>query len=88
MNNIALTTALATAPTTAFAELRERPASGFRCWFAVLSTVAVVYWYYSVVVIEWMKETIYANSADFQKLPEADPPARALGMLTRTTFAV
>jgi len=85
MNNLALTGALATAPATAFTELRERPRFWFPLLAVVLSTAAVVYWYYSIVDIEWLKDVLYANNPDFQKLPEADR-ARAMGMFTRTTL--
>jgi Yip1-like protein len=82
MNNLALTAALATAPTSAFAELRERP----RFWFPLLllvgSTAALMYWYYSVVDIEWFKDAFYGNNSQIQALPEADR-ARALGMVGR-----
>jgi hypothetical protein len=85
MNNLSLAGALATAPATAFAELRERPRFWFPLLVVVLSTAVVVYWYYSVVDVEWLKDLLYGNNPDFQKLPEADR-ARALGMITRTTL--
>jgi len=84
VNNIALTVALATAPSTAFAELRERPRFWFPLLVVVFSTVAVLYWYYSVVDIEWLKELVFSNS-DLQILPP-DQRAEAMAMLDRNTM--
>ena len=85
MNNLALAGTLATAPSAAFAELRERPRFWFPFLLVVLSTAAVVYWYYSIVDVEWLKDVMYGNNPDIQKLPEADR-ARALGMFSRGTL--
>ena len=85
MNNIALTVALATAPSSAFAELRERPRFWFPLLILVFSTVAIVYWYYSVVDIEWLKDLMFSNNADLQALPQ-DKRAEAMAMLGRNTM--
>jgi Yip1 domain len=85
MNNIALTVALATAPSSAFAELRERPRFWFPLLILVFSTVAIVYWYYSVVDIEWLKDLMFSNNPDLQALP-ADKRAEAMAMLGRGTM--
>lgn len=82
MNNLALTAALATAPTTAFAELRERPRFWFPLLLLVATTVGLYYWYYSIVDIEWFKDAIYGNNPQIQALPEADR-ATAMGMVGR-----
>jgi len=82
MNNLALTGALATAPSSAFAELRERPRFWFPLLLLVATTVALVYWYYSTVDIEWLKDAMYSNNPQMQSLPEADR-ARAMGMVGR-----
>jgi Yip1 domain len=85
MNNLALSVALATAPSSAFVELRERP----RFWFPLLvvlaSTVAIIYWYYSAVDFEWLKDVMYGNNPDIQALPE-DKRAAAMAMLSRNTL--
>jgi hypothetical protein len=85
MNNLALAGALATAPSTAFAELRERPRFWFPLLVVMLSTVAVVYWYYSTVDVEWFKDVMYSNNPDIQKLPEAER-AGAMSMVRRGTL--
>lgn len=82
MNNLALTAALATAPSTAFAELRERPRFWFPLLLLVATTVGLLYWYYSVVDIEWFKDAIYSNNPQIQALPDAER-ARAMGMVGR-----
>ncbi|MEJ0085146.1 MAG: YIP1 family protein [Pseudomonadota bacterium] len=85
MNNLELAGALATAPSTAFTELRERPRYWFPLLAVVLSTAAVVYWYYSIVDVDWLKDALYGNNPDVQKLPEADR-AHAMGMISRGTL--
>jgi len=85
MNNLALSVALATAPSTAFAELRERPRFWFPLLLLVASTVAIIYWYYSTVDIEWLKDAMFSNNPDVLKLPEAERAAR-MAMLSRNTL--
>jgi hypothetical protein len=85
MNNLALAGALATAPSTAFAELRERPRFWFPLLLVVLSTVAMVYWYYSTVDIEWLKDLMFSNNPKFQQMPEAQR-AMAMGAVGRGTM--
>jgi len=85
MKNLALSVALATAPSSAFEELRQRPRFWFPLLLLVLSTMALSYWYYSVVDIEWFKDVMYGNNPDIQKLPEADR-ARAMAMVGRNTL--
>jgi len=65
MNNIALTVALATAPSTAFAELRERPRFWFPLLLVVFTTAGLNYWYYGIVDIEWLKDVILSNNPTF-----------------------
>lgn len=71
MNDLAVATALATSPTSAFTELRERPRFWFPLVIVVLATAVIVAWYYSVVDIEWLKDALYSNNPDFMKMPEA-----------------
>ena len=82
MNNLALAGALATAPSTAFAELRERPRFWFPLLLVVFATAAMVYWYYSIVDIEWLKDVMYGNDPKMQQMPEAQRAA-AMGMVGR-----
>jgi hypothetical protein len=85
MNNLDVSVALATAPSSAFAELRERPRSWFPLLLAILATAATVYWYYSVVDIDWLKDTLYASSPQFQQMDE-EKRAAAMAALSRTTL--
>jgi Yip1 domain len=82
MNNLQIAVALATAPSTAFNELRERPRFWFPLLVVVLVSVAMVYWYYSFVDIEWLKDAIFSNNPKMLKMPEADR-AKALAMMGR-----
>ena len=82
MNDVALTAALATAPSSAFQELRERPRFWFPLLLIVLTTAAIVYWYYSVVDVDWFKETMFGNNPSITP----DKKAAVMSMLTRTTL--
>jgi len=82
MNNIALATALATEPSSAFGELRERPRFWFPLLLLVLATAAVAYWYYSMVDVEWFKDLMFSSKPG---MTEAQRTA-AMGMITRTTL--
>jgi hypothetical protein len=83
MNNLALSAALATAPSSAFEELRERPRFWFPLLLLVASTVVMNYWYHSIVDFEWFKDLIFTHDANLQKMPE-DERAAAMSMMTRT----
>jgi hypothetical protein len=85
MNNLALAGALATAPSAAFAELRERPRFWFPLLLVTLSTAAMVFWYYSVVDIEWLKDAMFSSNPDMQKMPD-DQRAKAMGMMGRNAM--
>lgn len=82
MNNLAVSVALATAPSTAFAELRERPRFWFPLLLVVLTTVGLTYWYYSVVDIEWLKDAMFSNNPNFTELDE-EKRAAAMAMFGR-----
>jgi hypothetical protein len=82
MNNLALSVALATAPSTAFTELRERPRFWFPLLLLVLTTAGLTYWYYSIVDIEWLKDAMFSNNPDFQELDEEKRTA-AIAMFGR-----
>lgn len=85
MNDVALSVALATAPASAFEELRARPRFWFPLLVLVVSTLALVYWYYGIVDVEWLKDLMFSNNADLQKLPE-DERAKAMGIYSRNTL--
>jgi hypothetical protein len=87
MNNFAVATALATSPTSAFAELRERPRFWFPLLVVAISTAAMIGWYYSVVDIDWLKEQIFGNNPDMQKMP-AEARAAAMGFMGRKTMLI
>jgi len=85
MNNLAIATALATSPTTAFAELRERPRFWFPLLAVAISTAVMITWYYGVVDIEWLKEAIFSSNPDMQKMPP-EARAAAMGFMGRKTM--
>lgn len=85
MNDLALTSALATAPSTAFAELRERPRFWFPLVVLVVGMAAINYYYYAVVDLDWLKDLLFSNNPRMQAMPP-DQRAAAMGMMTRTTM--
>lgn len=85
MNNLALSATIATAPSSAFAELRERPRFWFPLLLLTVSTAAIVYWYYTMVDIEWLKDAMFSNDPNVQKLPEAERAA-AMSALNRSAL--
>jgi len=87
MNDLAVATALATSPTTAFTELRERPRFWFPLVAVVAATAVIVAWYYSVVDIEWLKDALYSNNPQFMKMPEAQR-AQTLAFIGRKTLLI
>lgn len=87
MNNLAITVALATAPSSAFAELRERPRFWFPLLLLVFATAGLAVWYYSVVDIDWLKDLLFSNNPDIQQLDE-HKRAAAMAMYSRKTLMV
>ena len=85
MNDPALAVALATSPTAAFNDLRERPRFVFPLVLVIVASIGILFWYYSVVDIDWLKDAMFSNNPDIQKLPD-DQRVKALGMFTRTTL--
>ena len=87
MNDLAVAASLATSPSSAFAELRERP----RFWFPLLaitvSSAVVIAWYYGVVDIDWLKEQLFGNNPDFQKMAP-EQRAGAMSFMGRNTMMI
>lgn len=87
MNDLAVASALATSPASAFTELRERPRFWFPLIVVVAATALIVTWYYSVVDIEWLKDALYSNNPDFMKMPESQR-AQAMSFVGRKTMLI
>ena len=82
MNNLSTVVALATSPTTAFNDLRERPRYWFPLLLVVLTSAAMVFWYYSYVDIDWLKDAMFSNNPKMLQLPEAQR-AQTMAMMSR-----
>lgn len=82
MNNLDISVALATAPSSAFEELRERPRFWFPLLLLVATTFAINYWYFSMVDVEWLKDTMFGNNPGKNEAEHA----AAMGFITRTTL--
>jgi hypothetical protein len=75
-NDLELTAALATAPSSAFPELRSRPRFWFPLLLVVFASTGLVYWYYNMVDVEWLKDTVLSKTPGMQKLSEAARTAK------------
>jgi hypothetical protein len=82
---LALTTL--TAPGAAFRELRERPRYWLPLTLTLAGTVAVLFWYYSVVDIAWLADHLIDSNARLRQLPEAQRE-QAMASMTRTGLMV
>lgn len=85
MNDLSVATALATSPSSAFAELRERPRFWLPLLAIVITSAFVIGWYYSVVDIEWLKELMFSNNPDIQKMAP-EQRAQAMAFVGRNTM--
>src|SRR3954471_2469447 len=85
MNDLALAGALATSPSKAFVELRDRPRFWFPLLLIILTSAAVMYWYYSTVDIDWLKDAMFSHNPKIQALP-AEQRAAAMGAVGRGTM--
>ena len=66
MNDITLAGLIVTSPTAAFAELKERPRFVFPLITLILASAALMFWYYSVVDFEWLKEHLFSANPRVQ----------------------
>jgi hypothetical protein len=87
MNDAALAGNLVLAPSTTFAELRERP----RFWFPLLllmaSSTLLVIWYYSLVDIKWLTDAMFSGNERLANMPE-DQKARMMTAMSRNGMLI
>jgi hypothetical protein len=70
MNNMELAAALVTSPSSAFADLKEKPRFWFPLLVVCISTAAVLVWYYSIVDIEWLKDRLFSANPRLDRMTE------------------
>jgi len=87
MNDLQVATALATSPSSAFAELRERPRFWLPLLVVALATGVMMAWYYSVVDIDWLREQLFGSNPDIQKMP-AEQRAAAMNFVGRPMLLI
>ncbi len=80
MNNMELTAALVTSPTAAFAELKERPRFWFPLLTVILSTVAVLFWYYRIVDFDWLIDRMLSANPRMSQM-SGQQQAQAMAMM-------
>lgn len=70
MNNMELATAIISSPRSAFASLKEQPKFWFPLLAVLLSTVAVLIWYYSVVDVDWLVDRMLSGNPRTAQMSE------------------
>ena len=71
-------------PSEAFAELQQRPSKLFPLALIVLSTMAVMFWYFSIVDFEWfIDDTLAGANIDGEQLEAA---REQMASMSQTTF--
>ena len=71
MKNTEIAWAVLISPSSAFAELQERPRFWFPLLAIILSVVALIAWYYSVVDIQWLMEQMLSSNPRAAQMTEA-----------------
>jgi hypothetical protein len=82
MNDLALAWNIITSPTTAFAELRERPRFLAPLFALLIGGAGMLLWYYSVVDIEWLKDHMFSGNERIQQMSDAQRE-RMMSMMSR-----
>lgn len=73
-----------TSPSEAFSELRERPSKLFPLALIVLSTIAVMFWYFSIIDYEWyIDDTLSMRDLTEQ---QAEDAREQMASMSPTTF--
>jgi hypothetical protein len=70
MSRLELATALVTSPSKAFLALKDRPSFWFPLLAVGLSTAAVLFWYYSIVDFEWLKDRLLSSNPRTRNMSE------------------
>jgi Yip1 domain len=77
MNNMELAGALVTAPSAAFADLKEKPRFWFPLLTVCLTTAAIFIWYYSIVDIEWLRDRLLSANPRMDQMTDQQREAAA-----------
>lgn len=85
MNNMELTSALVTSPSAAFADLRDRPRFLFPLLVLILSTAAVLGWYYSIVDVPWLMDQLLSSNPHTAGVTDQQRAA-AMNAMSRSMF--
>lgn len=70
MNNLELTSALFTAPSTAFADLKEKPRFLFPLLAVAVAMGAIFIWYYSIVDFPWLMDRLMSANERMNRMTE------------------
>lgn len=87
MNTLSLAWSFIISPTPALRQLREKPTFLFPLLLIVLSSAALMFWYYAMVDMDWLKDYLYSGNARIKALAEADR-VRVMAALSRTAITV
>src|ERR1041384_6647665 len=84
MNNMELMGAIVTSPSAAFADLKEKPRFVFPLVVTTVTTMAILFWYYSIVDFEWLKDRMFSANPSFGNMTEQqrEQAAKAAKMMS------
>lgn len=82
MKNTELSLAVLTSPSSAFAELQERPRFWFPLLAVLIGVVALMAWYYSFVDVQWLMEQTLSTNPRTAQMTEAQR-AQAIAQTSR-----
>ena len=83
MNSMELASMTLTAPRAAFQELRERPRFWLPLTLTLGGTVALLFWYFSIVDFAWLTDHLMNSNARLRQMPEAQRE-QAMASMSRT----
>lgn len=84
MNNMELAGAIVTAPSAAFADLKEKPRFIFPLVVLCVTTAAILFWYYSFVDFEWFRDRLVSANPNVGRMTEQqrEQAAKAMARMT------
>jgi hypothetical protein len=85
MKNTDLAWSILAAPRAAFVELRERPRFWFPLLAIVLSTLAVMAWYYAIVDFDWLTDQTFSMNANAAQMTQQQRE-RAMAFMSPTVI--
>ncbi len=81
MDNLKLASKILTNPQEAFAQLRERPTFLFPILLILVGSIAMLFWYYSIVDVQWLMDQMLSSNPRTAAMSDAQK-AQAMGRMS------